>query len=190
MEPAEKAYYQSILEHQFYIHKAFNTFGADLCKKANVNVDDLEKLINKHDMSKFSEGEFNGYRQWFFPNKRNSVIIIKDEKEPNIIEFEKACKHHYSVNPHHPEYWLDNNGNPKEIPTIYVIEMILNWSAESMKFHTSLLDWYANNKEHLKIESFTKNKIEYLIELIGEDSLFRNCLISEIEIMHECFPKM
>ena len=49
----------------------------------------IDKLIKKHDLSKYSSAEFEGYRQKFYPAEGESI----DEKK-----FEEAWEHHKSKN--------------------------------------------------------------------------------------------
>jgi hypothetical protein len=54
------------------------------------------------------------------------------------------------VNPHHPEYW----GGIKEMPKVYVAEMICDWYARSTEFGTGLREWIDN----VATEKFSFNK--------------------------------
>lgn len=50
---------------------------------------------------------------------------------------EEVIKHHQSVNPHHPEYW----GGIKNMPRVYIAEMVCDWYARSSEFGTGLREW-------------------------------------------------
>ena len=79
------------------------------------------KIIN-HDASKYSDAEFDAFRAYLYP--------INDEEKENAKEdFEVAKKHHYKVNDHHPEHWIDKNGIPQDMPLICILELICDWDA-------------------------------------------------------------
>ena len=84
-----------------------------------------------HDNSKFKGIEFDH-------------LFYSDPLLPEVV------KHHQSVNPHHPEYW----GSIKEMPTVYLAEMVCDWYARSSEFGTGLREW-VDNKATEKF-SFTK----------------------------------
>ena len=84
-----------------------------------------------HDNSKFKGIEFDH-------------LFYSDPLLPEVV------KHHQSVNPHHPEYW----GGIKEMPTVYLAEMVCDWYARSTEFGTGLREWI-DNKATEKF-SFTK----------------------------------
>ena len=109
----------------------------------------------KHDASKYSVEEFEGYRQYFYPI---------DDMEKNIDVFNDAWKHHYSNNRHHWEYWLsanladrilrDGKVHRKDIRSdedvfdmhlISLIEMVLDWIAMGIKFNNPPRDFYNKN---------------------------------------------
>ena len=105
----------------------------------------------------FSEEEFNGYRQWFYPVK---------ESEKNKSVFDKAWQHHYTNNPHHWEYWTNNSleGVPAyEIPIQYVVEMLCDWAAMSLVFGDKPSEFYNNKKETMVIHKDTKRFIDKLL---------------------------
>lgn len=51
-----------------------------------------------------------------------------------------AIKQHTLTNPHHPEYW----GNIKDMPKLYVAEMVCDWAARSSEFGNDLREWIKN----------------------------------------------
>ncbi len=94
-----------------------------------VDPDVFMDLIKEHDESKFSEEEFEPYAQKWHGN---------GIKTP---EYEKAWKHHWMNNEHHPEYWLG-----EDMPLIYILEMICDWGSFSIasKDFNELSDFYFN----------------------------------------------
>jgi hypothetical protein len=50
---------------------------------------------------------------------------------------EDVRKHHVALNPHHPEHW----GNIKEMPSVYIAEMVCDWYARSNEFGSDFRGW-------------------------------------------------
>lgn len=65
-----------------------------------------------------------------------------------------AIRQHVKTNPHHPEYW----GNIKDMPRIYVAEMVADWNARSMEFGTDLREWI-KGKACDKFDMTTNTKV-------------------------------
>jgi len=80
-----------------------------------------------HDLSKFSGIEWD-----------ELIIGPPTEKEENKLKLKMAVYQHQSVNKHHPEAWP--NGI-KEMPDVFLLEMICDWKSRSEEFGTSLKDW-------------------------------------------------
>ena len=95
LEMKEQEYMNYIEEHISNVKTVFQKYGDRLSQELHINKFELERNIYKHDMSKFSDDEFNAYRNYYYP--------CTDE-EINEEEFNKAWEHHYRNNPHHPEY--------------------------------------------------------------------------------------
>jgi hypothetical protein len=97
-----------------------------------------------HDASKFHGIEFE-YLSLNNPNDENKALKLK-----------LAVQQHNTTNPHHPEYW---SGGIKEMPDVYVAEMVCDWKARSEEFGSSLRDWIEN--EATKRFAFTKEDKVY-----------------------------
>lgn len=111
----------------------------------------VETLIKSHDASKYSEEEFEPYRQYFYP---------ENDKEKNREIFDKAWQHHYGTNKHHWEHW-----NGEKIPLVYILELLCDWKAMSLKFGDTPLDYYNKNKGKMKIHPETKQTLEKWIKI-------------------------
>lgn len=114
-----------------------------------------------HDMSKFSPQEFIPYAKFFYI-----------DKEKYKAEFDKAWEHHYKNNPHHWNYWLDDNGNPTLIPNEYLEQMIVDWEAMSLKFGGNAQEYYLKNYKKIKLDDNTRLRLEYFLGL--NDSMMYN----------------
>ena len=90
-----------------------------------------------HDNSKLSGIEFLYLRE-----------EIKDSK-PEL--FQAALLQHNNTNPHHPEFYV---GGIKEMPRIFIAEMLADWKARSEEFGSDLMDWI--NESATKKFNFSK----------------------------------
>lgn len=108
-----------------------------------VTIDIIDSFIDKHDLSKYSEEEFDAYRKNFFP-------IDKAEKKENEADFKLALQHHYDNNRHHWQYWSERN-LINEMPLECVIEMLCDHIAMGMKFGNTALEYYEKNKNNMVI---------------------------------------
>lgn len=117
-----------------------------------------DDIIKNHDISKYSEEEFEPYRSRFFP--------CDGEKYDNIA-FEKAWTHHYKTNPHHWDHWIVY-GVAQEMDDKYIIEMCCDWiamSSANKNNNETALDWFKkelSNHEILLHEN-TEDKVFELL---------------------------
>jgi hypothetical protein len=98
-----------------------------------------------HDASKFHGMEFE-YLSLTNPGT----------EEDRKLKLKLAIHHHNTTNPHHPEYWA---GGIKEMPDVYIAEMVADWKARSEEFGTSLRDWIEDSAT--KRFGFTKEDKVY-----------------------------
>lgn len=156
-------YKNYIDEHIELVKKAFRVFESISWKDPHI-VETLRYVrdnIEEHDQSKYSDEEFEYYRKEFYP-------INDDEKEENKEDFEKAWKHHYQNNFHHPEYWVDAIGNQTSMCLSAIIEMICDWQAMSFKFGGDCRSWYysiKDTKDDKKLTNETRDKLEQLLDI-------------------------
>lgn len=153
----ERKYREYIDEHIANVRIAWLKYKDILCEKLNINPYTLSNNINNHDHTKYSEEEFEGYRQYFHP--------CSDE-EPNEELFNLAWKHHYKNSPHHPEYWVNEDNNSiRDMEPIYIAEMLLDWEAMSMKFGENTYDYYIKEKDNKPFSDNTRKLIEQVIDI-------------------------
>ena len=136
------------IKHSFSIMKRK---CIDILDQYNIDLSKLESLVDNHDLSKYSDEEFEPYRRKFFLSDEDEAV---DENE-----FEKACLHHYEYNKHHWNYWV---GKVQDIPYIYVVEMTLDWIAMGIQFNNTALEYYENNKSKITIPE-NAEKLFYLL---------------------------
>ncbi len=80
-----------------------------------------------HDQSKFSGIEWD-------------YLLNDSEDAADKANLALAIKHHNRTNLHHPEAWL----GIKNMPNVFLAEMVCDWKARSSEFGSSLKDWIDN----------------------------------------------
>lgn len=145
----------------------------------------MKNDIDHHDISKYSDEEFDGYRNKYFMTTYEQDLYDKDEVYKKSVDeaFEKAWKHHYLHNDHHPEHWKwvdqDENGRYKlrdvarsealEMPLYAILHMLVDWQAMSIKFKNTVYEWYNSGKAEEEKECMhpdTKRIVDKFVEWI------------------------
>lgn len=173
----QKEYIDYIENHRLNVQKAFNLFFLPLLDKENlllntVSDEELKEGIKKcavniidHDASKYSDDEFDGYREKYYPTSREKAD--EDFQEKVNERSEKAWESHYHNNPHHPLYWKDEStGEFKDMQLEYIIEMICDWASFSLDKGDikELYTWYASaDKEKSQMTDKTRLITEELM---------------------------
>ena len=130
------------------------------------DVKDGEWFIDfAHDASKTEEDEYSAYDAYFYGGNRSYSVVQ---------EYQKAWLIHLHRNPHHWQYWILINDNPKEgevileMPYEYIIEMICDWWSFSWKKGdlTEIFRWYEERKEYIKLHPNTRKQVEYILDEI------------------------
>lgn len=122
-----------------------------------------------HDLSKFRPSEFIPYARYFYgnypPNALLKDIGYKDIKTKEEVkrEFEKAWELHYKRNKHHPEHWIG-----EIMPRKYIIQMICDLEAMSLKFGGTAQEYYLKNYYKWNITYETRLRLERLLDLTNE----------------------
>lgn len=103
------------------------------------------------------------------------ITDFSGEQTPAIIEaFNRAWLMHIHRNPHHWQYWVLINDEPKEgtilieMPYPYIIEMICDWWAFSwIKGDLSeMFAWYKDHADYIKLHNNTLSIVEEILEII------------------------
>ncbi|WQJ53322.1 MAG: hypothetical protein [Wendovervirus sonii] len=164
METKEDKQYQEYLtNHIANVQKGFQW----LIDKHIVKDDNgtLRKQIEQHDQSKYSEDEWNAYRDYFYANGDETA-------------FNKAWLHHIHNNPHHWQHWVLINDDGKmenaskticiQIPKNYIVEMVCDWWAFSWGKNnlTEISNWYNKNKDNMLLHEQSRKNIESLLAII------------------------
>ncbi|APH20811.1 DUF5662 family protein [Clostridium botulinum] len=132
-----------------------------------------------HDLSKFNPKEFIPYARYFYGNYPSDAVLFnvpciqnKDKiktKENVKKDFNKAWQHHKDRNKHHWNYWHERK---LEMPLRYIIEMICDWSAMSIKFGDTPQDFYCKNYDKIKLKHNSRVNLEFELGLLGEAVVF------------------
>ena len=118
-----------------------------------------------HDFSKTDVSEYKAYDKYFYGNNRSYQVVQ---------EFNEAWLHHIHHNPHHWQYWVLINDDPKEgtitirMPYNYIIEMICDWWAFSWVKDdlTEIFKWYDEHKNYMKLHDETRKTVESILNKI------------------------
>lgn len=132
-------YLKYVMEHKKNV--------AQICYKHDLPIHALS-----HDMSKLTLSEFKPYAMYFYK-----------DKEKYRDSFQKAWEHHYKLNPHHWEHWLDDNGKPMDIPIYHIACMVADWEAMSVKFGDTPQAFYLQNYFKIKLSYNTRVWVEQML---------------------------
>lgn len=109
--------------------------GTKLIEQGNIELG--HRLIANgmvHDASKFYGIEFE-----------NLSYNEPSKEETAKLKMKMAIHHHNTTNKHHPEAWP---GGIKEMPLVYLAELVCDWKSRSEEFGTSLKDWVNQSATH------------------------------------------
>lgn len=123
-----------------------------------------------HDLSKFHPKEFIPYAEYFYgdynPNSPNKNGFISDAYKITEVKlnFDKAWQHHKDNNKHHWDYWYERN---IPMPVKYIKQMIIDWTAMSLKFSDTPQEFYFKNYNKIKFadDNVTFGNSRHILEL-------------------------
>jgi len=119
-----KSIVESTLEHKIYVQEYTKKLGLKFIEKGETQFGiSLIKNGLVHDQSKLQ-----GLELEYLHNN------YEGKKPP---EFFLALKQHVTTNPHHPEYFE----GIKNMPKIYLSELVCDWKARSSELDTCLNDF-------------------------------------------------
>lgn len=151
-------------------------------------IEKARPYILTHDASKYYQEEFDAYRRHFHPTSSEKERGETKEEEDN---FNFAWKHHYTNNPHHPQFWcwcnitntiipynhpfdwtIDTKIHaPIDMDVISIVEMLSDWEAMGMKFHSETPDFWKNDpdKDRKAMSEHTRDYVDQLIKLLYQE---------------------
>jgi hypothetical protein len=148
--------------------KAFNWLIENIPELfSEFDVDYLGAQVSMHDISKYSDYEYNAYCEYFYGDSKTGEV-----KE----NFDYAWLHHQHNNPHHWQHWLLQNDDPEiglrilDMPYVFIIECICDWWSFSWKENKldEIFNWYEKNKEGIILSDKTRKTLESILEKMKE----------------------
>lgn len=117
-----------------------------------------EKLIGEGEIELGHHLIANGFihdASKFFGIEWDYLSIAPIKEEETKLKLKLAVQQHNSTNKHHPEAW----DGIKNMPSVFVAEMVCDWKARSEEFGTSLREWI--DSDATKRFDFGKNDNVY-----------------------------
>lgn len=160
-------YDQYLVKHKENVRKGFKWLQENLPELVR-NVPNLEWQISfDHDQSKLEPDEYEPYDAYFYGGNRSFKVVQ---------EYRRAWLLHIHRNPHHWQYWVLINDDPKEGEILiemsinYILEMICDWWSFSWAKGDlwEIFKWYDEHKNYMKLHSNTRNKVEEILDKIKE----------------------
>jgi|GEM_PF-1965124 len=163
---------ESIKAYSDYIHTHIMNVKKVWCEVEEVlhdfgiGVDSvrMREIVRVHDESKFTEDEFEPYRQKFYPSDEDFEIErIVDDK------LFIAAMSHYNSNKHHWQYWTsyrDGNSISTKMDKLYVMEMLCDWGAISLVEEDTVKIFYNSQRPHMVVHGETEAIIDRFIQYI------------------------
>ena len=130
---------------------------------------------NLHDDSKWGVQEYDAYDRYFY-GSRSSEVVRK---------FDYAWLHHIHNNPHHWQYWVLFQDDPKgkefvnpetgdriktpfkalEMPRYEILHMIADWWSFSWKTgrYEEIFEWYDQHKKKMILNPMTRHLVEDIL---------------------------
>lgn len=130
---------------------------------------------NLHDDSKWDVREYDAYDRYFY-GSRSSEVVRK---------FDYAWLHHIHNNPHHWQYWLLFQDDPKgkefvnpetgdriktpfkalEMPRYEILHMIADWWSFSWKsgHYEEIFEWYDIHRKKMILNPMTRHLVEDIL---------------------------
>ena len=159
----EKEYRDELNSHYDEYKKTFTTCFDKI--KEMIPPEEIQELIDNmrnHDKTKFSEKEFNAYRQWKHP---------MDGERKDKDKYELALLHHIHNNTHHIEAFVLIDGNkvkPLRIPLMYIIEIALDLITEGREEGKTGTEIFDEMKDKVLIHPESKKDLIAVIKTFDE----------------------
>lgn len=118
----------------------------------------LFERIEDHDLSKYSDEEFDAYRRYYHP-------IDYIEKYNAKEDFEKAWEHHYVRNDHHWQHRQFIKEEMDEEIQLACLENICDWLAMGYKFNDRPIQYYNKHKNEIKLP---QSQIDFMEKVMND----------------------
>ena len=165
-EEAESKYLEYLEGHIGNVNKALDILSTLDIPFINDNLSDLKDIVKDHDASKYEEPEWSAYLHHFYPTN--------DEEAMMGEEFDLAVKHHINSNPHHWDYWLDDDNNlindiDEREYKLYTVERICDWLAMAGQHQEGPTDYYEANKDFIIQPDYARELCDEVFPKVSED---------------------
>jgi hypothetical protein len=140
------SYYRRIRKHTGHVRNE--------CLKAGIPAQGAG-----HDESKFSHAEFWASARWHLIQESWVTAV----RWAWIVEKgEQAWESHYRRNPHHPEYWIGQDGTLTPMSEHARLEMLCDWIAVEKSYpgSDSAAMWYYRKQEGIPLHPETREFVE------------------------------
>jgi hypothetical protein len=147
------AYLRYVLRHKWFVLVAGIALGVPLWR------------LLVHDLSKFRPSEWFPYARCFYNPDGTG-------RYDQSFAFAVAWNAHQKRNPHHWQYWIltwDNGGSDLlPMPDACLRELLADWMGASRAIHgkSSPREWYAQNRDRIKLSPSTRKDLEKMMEAI------------------------
>ena len=163
---AEEKYLEYLEGHIGNVSKALDVLSTLNIPFIDDNLDKLKEIVKDHDASKYEEPEWSAYLHHFYPTN--------DDESKMEEEFDIAVKHHIQSNPHHWNYWCDENNNLKDDIDeleykLYAVERICDWLAMAAQHNEGPTDYYEINKDFIVQPDYARDLCEEIFPKVPED---------------------
>jgi len=159
-------YNQYLHTHKLGVKQGFEWIKSNLPELVKQEEFDLEHQIGfAHDNSKTEQDEYDAYDKYFYGGNRSYSVTQ---------EFNRAWLLHIHRNPHHWQYWVLINDDPKEgevlieMPYNYILEMICDWWSFSWTKGdlNEIFPWYEEHKDYIQLHSSSRLAVEGILALM------------------------
>lgn len=155
----EHEYKKYIEEHRDNIRDAFVEVSTcpdlDWIITEDISVKLFERIL-VHDLSKYSDEEFDAYRRYYHP-------INIEERQNAKEDFNKAWEHHWKNNDHHWEC-RQNDTEFTEETELAILENVCDWLAMGYKFHDRPIEYYNKHKNKIKLPEKQRELLEKILK--------------------------
>ncbi len=179
-------YDQYLTRHRGNVKRAFDWIAENLPEILSDELTDESRqelawaVEFAHDHSKDEPDEYEPYDAYFYGNNRSYEVVQN---------YQQAWLLHLHRNPHHWQYWVLINDDPKEgeivleMPYRYILEMICDWWSFSWQTGNleEIFKWYDEHSLYMKLAPKTRATVESVLGKI------RNKLQNDISDDRELF---
>ena len=158
-------YDQYLEQHRGNVRRAYEWICENLPELLNCDLSAGFQIQFEHDASKNNPDEYDAYDAYFYGNNR-SYQVMRD--------YQVAWLLHIHRNPHHWQYWVLINDDPKEgevileMPYNYILEMICDWWSFSWSQGKldEIFNWYDEHSKYMKLATDTRKTVEDILDKI------------------------